>query len=68
MTEDTEDEFDVVTTAPGTLGPQGIVPVGTRTTVPSRMFSKHWMKPATQASGKKIAAYLEAKEASEQGS
>lgn len=65
-----EDEtFDIVTTRIGTLKPGGgLVPEGTRAEVPKAAFSVNWMKPANVAAGKKIAAFLKAKEASEQGS
>lgn len=42
---DAPDGFAVITTAPGTLGAQGVVPVGTRVLVTKQQFSKAWMQP-----------------------
>lgn len=47
---------NIVTTAPGTLGPEGIVKVGTEATVLLTAFSATWMKPKTKADAAKIAA------------
>lgn len=47
---------NVVTTAPGTLGPEGIVKVGTDATVLVTAFSAAWMRPKTKADAMKIAA------------
>lgn len=48
------DTVQVITTAPGTLGPGGIVPIGTKASVKVRHFSKNWMRPATAADAAKI--------------
>jgi len=48
---------NVVTTAPGTLGPEGIVKVGTPVTVLLTAYSENWMKPKTKADAEKIAAF-----------
>lgn len=45
---------EVITTAPGTMGLLGIVPVGTRAKIAPEAFSKHWMRPATRTAAKKL--------------
>lgn len=43
---------EIITTAPGTLGPAGIVPVGTRAKLPIDSFSYNWMMPANTKSAR----------------
>lgn len=57
--------ISVVTTAVGSLGPQGLVQPGERHNIDVSLFSDNWMRPATQACGKKIAAYRREKAASQ---
>jgi hypothetical protein len=54
---------NVVTTAPGTLGPQGVAPVGTKATILLTAFSANWMKPASIGDANKIRAMQRAKDA-----
>ena len=56
-----EASVTVITTAKGTLGPGGIVPIGTECEVAISAFSKAWMKPKTKADADKIAAAHAAK-------
>lgn len=51
----------IITTAVGTFGKNGLVPVGTRAEIDIAAYSDVWMKPATKAEGAKIAKYREAK-------
>ena len=39
--------MNVVTTAPGTFGPLGIAPVGTKAAILPSAYSEIWMKPVT---------------------
>lgn len=41
---DGDDTIKIITTAPGTLGPGGIVPAGTKVRIKESAFSKEWMK------------------------
>lgn len=59
--EESEATVNVVTSAPGTLGPEGIVAVGTKATVALSAYSKNWMRPATKADDAKIKKFLAAK-------
>jgi len=53
---ETELTVNIVTTAAGTLGPEGIVKIGTEATVLLTAFSSAWMRPKTKADSLKIAA------------
>lgn len=44
-----EPTIDIITTGPGTFGPQGVVPVGTKATIPAGLYSPTWMRPADEA-------------------
>lgn len=55
---ESEVTVNVVTTAPGTLGPQGIVPVGTKATIPLTLYSVNWMKPVGVGDMNKVRALL----------
>jgi hypothetical protein len=50
------DVVQIVTTAPGTLGPGGIVKVDTAAEISIEAFSAKWMKPANAASKKALIA------------
>lgn len=52
---ESEATVNVVTTAPGTMGPGGIVAVGTKATIEIGAYSSNWMKPATKADAAKLA-------------
>lgn len=39
-----DDEVEVITTAPGVLDDKGVVPVGSKRTIPARLFSARWMR------------------------
>lgn len=54
--EPADDVIGVITTAPGTLGPEGIVPPGTKARIKIGAFSKAWMQPATKADAEKLEA------------
>lgn len=56
VTTPPEATITIVTTAKGTLGAGGIVPVGTVAEIAVTAFSANWMKPKTQADKKKIDA------------
>lgn len=58
-----DDTVNIVSTAPGTFGPEGIAPVGTKATIKVLAFSSEWMAPATKADAEKIAAAKAAKAA-----
>lgn len=49
--------MDVFTTALGTVGIKGIVPVGSRQTISPAAFSEKWMKPCTINDSKKLTKY-----------
>jgi hypothetical protein len=49
-----EDTLDVIVLQPGTLGPEGIIPVGTKMTVRLSQFSKVWMRPGNAKSAMKV--------------
>lgn len=59
---ESEATVNIVTTAPGTLGPQGIAPVGTKATILLSAYSVNWMKPASIGDQNKVKAMLKAKE------
>ena len=59
---ESEATVNIVTTDKGTLGPGGIVPIGTKATIPLTAFSVNWMKPATISDRNKIEAMLKAKQ------
>lgn len=48
------DVIQIVTTAPGTLGPGGIVKPGTPAEIAIEAFSENWMRPANAASKKAL--------------
>lgn len=54
--------MEFVATAPGTLGPAGIVRPGEKGEIPVGKFSDKWMRPAAQADVKVLNAYRKAKE------
>lgn len=58
-----DDTVNIVTTAQGTFGPEGIASVGTKATVKISAFSEAWMAPASKADAEKIAAAKAAKAA-----
>lgn len=58
-----DDTVNIVTTAQGTFGPEGIASVGTKATVNISAFSEAWMAPASKADAEKIAAAKAAKAA-----
>lgn len=49
---------NVVTYAPGTLGSDGIVPIGSKKEIPLHLFSDKWMRPADKASAQKTNALM----------
>lgn len=52
---ETEATVNVVTTALGTLGPEGLVEVGTKATIPISAYSANWMRPASAVDARKVA-------------
>lgn len=58
---ESEATVNVVTTAFGTLGPQGIAPIGTKATILLTAYSSNWMKPASIADANKVRAMQRAK-------
>jgi hypothetical protein len=59
---DPEAEVNIITTAPGTFSSAGLVPVGTKGTVPVKKFSRAWMRPAGPADAKIVNPWLKAKD------
>jgi hypothetical protein len=55
MTEESK-TVNVVTTAPGVWGVDGVIPVGTRMEVPVEAFSANWMKPADIGASQRLKA------------
>ncbi|MGL6210517.1 MAG: hypothetical protein ACRC14_11885 [Paracoccaceae bacterium] len=53
---DAPDTVKVVTTAKGTLGIGGIVPIGTEATIAIQAFSATWMRPKTIGDRNKLVA------------
>lgn len=49
MAKSTTKMMTVITTARGTLGPEGITQPGEKVTIPVASYSKNWMRPATAA-------------------
>lgn len=52
--EETGPMMEVITTDPGTLSDKGIVPVGTKASIPVGKYSATWMKPANAKEAKKL--------------
>ena len=42
------DLIEIITTAPGTFGPEGVVPVGTRRLIDPELFSDKWMRKTVE--------------------
>lgn len=59
---ESEATVNIVTTALGTLGPQGVAPVGTKATILLTAYSVNWMKPASIGDANKVKAMLKARE------
>lgn len=57
--QDDGNTLDIITTAPGTFGVMGIVPVGTREFINPAAFSAAWMKPATKKAEAVLDRYRE---------
>lgn len=53
-----DDVIMVRTTAPGTLGPGGIVPVGTKCKIALSAYSANWMAPLRPQDAEVLEAYL----------
>ena len=59
---ESEATVNIITTALGTLGPQGVAPVGTKATILLTAYSVNWMKPASIGDANKVKAMLKARE------
>lgn len=51
---DDKETIDVVTTAIGTFGVDGIAPIGTRRAIHYSAFAESWMKPANLMSTQRL--------------
>jgi hypothetical protein len=50
-----KDMVNVITTGPGTRGPNGLVPIGTKMAVPLSAYSSNWMKTRDKTSANRVA-------------
>lgn len=57
---DGDAHVQIVTTAAGSWGMDGILPAGTAKTIPVRKFSRAWMKPADQGSAAIVNKWVKA--------
>lgn len=60
MSEVEAKTVNVITTAPGVWGVQGLVSVGTKMEIPVEAFSANWMKPADIGASQRLKAATKA--------